>query len=177
MNKTNLNYSNRTVWIHWVSAILIFGLIYTGINMEHLEVNNTKFTLYKLHFAIGITVFILTFIRVIALLKDPKPINLYPEKSAREKFRQFVYKGFYFVILWMCISGILSLSIEGILPALQSSNLTDLPEITKDGLHPIMLSHHITAKFVLLLFILHLGGFLLHLFKKKENTLKRIWFK
>ncbi len=177
MEKTNLNYSNRTIWIHWVSAILIFGLIYTGINMEHLEVNPTKFSLYKIHFVIGITVFILTIIRVIALLKDPKPISLYPKNSAREKFRKFVYNGFYIVILWMCLSGILSLSIEGILPAIISLNLSDLPEITKDGLHPIMLSHHIVAKFVFLLLILHLGGFLLHLFTKKENTLKRIWFK
>lgn len=177
MDKINTNYSSRTIWIHWVSAILIFALIFTGIKMEHLEVNATKFSLYKIHFAIGTTVFVLTIIRVVALLKDPKPINLYPEKSTREKFRNFVYKSFYIVIIWMCLSGILSLSIEGILPALKSSNLADLPEITKDGLHPIMFSHHIIAKFVLLLLLLHIGGFLLHLFQKKENTLKRIWFK
>ncbi len=177
MDKMNITYSNRTIWIHWVSTILIFALIFTGIKMEHLEVNPTKFILYKIHFAIGIIVFILTIIRVVALLNDPRPINLYPEKTTREKFRNFVYKSFYIVIIWMCISGILSLSIEGILPALQSSNLADLPEVSKDGFHPIMLSHHITAKFVLLLLLLHIGGFLLHLFQKKENTLKRIWFK
>ena len=120
INKTlpQNKYSKRTVWIHWVSALLIFGLIYTGINMEHAEMSNSKFTLYKAHFAIGVIVFFLTIIRVITLLKDPKPINLYPEKSAREKFRKFVYFAFYILILWMCFSGILSLSLEEILPAL-----------------------------------------------------------
>lgn len=176
MKIENSKYSNKTIWIHWLSALLIFGLIYTGITMEHSSLDENKFTLYKIHFIIGIVVFTLTIIRVFVLLKSTKLVGLYPENSIREKFRKFVYNGFYIVILWMCISGILSLSLEGILPALQSGNLKDLPEITKDGLHPIMLSHHIVAKFVFLLLIFHIGGFLLHLIQKKENTLKRIWF-
>lgn len=173
---TTGRYNKHTVWIHWVSMFLIFGLIYTGITMEHLSVNEEKFSLYKLHFSLGILVFVLTILRVIVLLKNDKPINLYPKKSFREKLRQFVYNGFYVVILWMCISGILSLSLESILPALNSGLYTDLPEINADGFHPIMLSHHIVAKFVFLLLIFHLVGFLLHLIQKKENTLKRIWF-
>jgi len=170
-------YSNRTVWIHWLSSLLIFGLIFTGIKMEHEAVSEGKFLLYRIHFLLGNLVFILTVIRVIALFKDRRPVHLYPKKSLRERFREWVYNGFYVVILWMCISGILSLSLEGILPALQSSQWADLPEINEDGLHPIMLSHHIIAKMVFLLLILHIGGFLLHLVQEKENTLKRIWFK
>lgn len=177
MNTQNTTYSRRTVWIHWVSAVLIFSLIYSGITMEHSPLNEKKFFLYKLHFSIGFIVFILTIIRIFALFKDPKPTSLYPVKSTRERFRKLVYNGFYIVIIWMCVSGILSLSIEGILPAILSGLLSDLPEITKDGLHPIMLSHHIVAKFVFLLLIFHLGGFISHLIQKKENTLKRIWFK
>lgn len=167
-------YNNRTIWIHWVSALLIFGLIYTGITMEHQSVSEHKFWLYKIHFAIGLIVFILTIIRVIALIKDEKPKSLYPQKSFRERFRKVVYYGFYIVILWMCVSGIISLSLENILPALQSGNINDFPEINADGFHPIMLSHHIIAKVVFLLLIFHIFGFLLHLIQKKENTLKRI---
>ena len=169
-------YSNRTVWIHWLSAFLIFGLIFTGIKMEHQTVSEGKFLLYRIHFLLGNIVFILTIIRIIALFKDSRPVNLYTETSFREKFRQWVYNGFYVIIIWMSISGILSLSLEGILPALQSSQWTDLPEINEDGFHPIMLSHHIISKMVFLLLIFHLGGFLLHLIQEKENTLKRIWF-
>lgn len=176
MGKTVSTYSTRTVWTHWVSALLIFGLIYTGINMEHQAVSPGKFSLYSIHFALGITVFILTIIRMIALFRDPKPPHLYPKNSFREKFRTIVYRGFYIVILWMCISGIMSLSLEGILPDLKSRNWNDLPEISADGFHPIMLSHHIIAKLVFLLLIFHIGGFLLHLFQKRENTMKRIWF-
>ena len=169
-------YSTRTIWIHWVSAMLIFVLIYTGITMEHQSVSETKFWLYKIHFTIGLIIFILTVIRVIALIKDEKPKSLYPQKSFRERFRKVVYYGFYIVILWMCISGIISLSLENIVPALQSGNVADLPEINTDGFHHIMLSHHIIAKVVFLLLIFHIVGFLIHLIQKRENTLKRIWF-
>ena len=48
-------------------------------------------------------------------------------------------------------------------------------KVWKDGFHPIMFSHHIIAKFVFLLLIFHITGFIIHLFRKKENTLKRIW--
>lgn len=169
-------YSKRTVWIHWVSSILIFGLIYTGINMEHSVHTPVKFTLYKLHFSIGILLFVLTMIRVIALLTDKRPVTLYPKKSFHQRFITFVHYGLYLIIIWMCVSGILSLFLEGIYPALKSGEFLDLPEISKDGFHPIMLSHHIVAKFVFLLLIFHLLGFLIHLIRKKENTLKRIWF-
>lgn len=169
-------YSNRTIWIHWVSSLLIFGLIFTGINMEHEPVSESKFSIYRVHFLLGNLVFILTIVRVLALFKDQKPIKLYPKGSFRERLRQGVYYGFYIVILWMCLSGILSLSLEGILPSLISGDWADLPEISADGFHPIMLSHHLIAKVVFLLLIVHVSGFLMHLIQKNENTLKRIWF-
>ncbi len=176
MEHAVLKYSNRTAWIHWFSALLIFGLIYTGIKMEHLAVSEHKFLLYRIHFALGSVLFVLTIVRVITIYKTPSPISLYPKNSVREKFRNWVYKGFYFVILWMCVSGLLSLSLEGILPVLKSGKWANLPEISADGFHPIMLSHHLIAKFVFLLLLFHLGGFLIHLVQKRENTLKRIWF-
>jgi cytochrome b561 len=177
-NTTEIStYSKRTVWIHWVSALLIFGLIYTGINMEHMAHSPDKFTLYKAHFALGFAVFILTIIRVIALWKDERPKPLYREKSIHQRFIKFVHYAFYVVILWMCISGISSLFLEGIYPALASGEFAQLPVINADGFHPIMMSHHIIAKLVFLLLIFHVVGFLIHLIRKRENTLKRIWFK
>lgn len=172
-----LTYSKRTVWIHWLSTLLIGGLIYTGINMEHQPVSQGKFWLYNVHFVLGSLVFVLTIVRVIALLKDPRPVSVYPAKSLRERFRKGVYIGFYLVIGWMCISGLLSLELEGILPALKTLNWKVLPEISADGFHPLMLSHHIVAKLVFLLLLFHLVGFFIHLIQTKENTLKRIWFK
>ncbi|MEL7535374.1 MAG: cytochrome b/b6 domain-containing protein [Bacteroidota bacterium] len=169
-------YSKRTVWLHWLSSILIFVLIGTGIYMEGLSVGTSKFLLYRVHFASGALVFLLTLVRLLALLKDKRPNSLYQRGTAMWYLLEGVHYGFYLVIMWMCISGMLSLSLEGILPALQSGALADLPEIISDGFHPIMLSHHIIAKLVLLLLIAHIGGVILYYFRYKQNTLKRTWF-
>jgi len=171
------NYSNRTVWIHWVSALLILGLIVTGITMEKSAHNLNKFSLYKIHFSLGFVVFLLTILRVIALIKDKRPEPLYSIKSFHQRFILFVHYGFYIAIIWMCISGISSLFLEGIMPSLLSGKFADLPEILSDGFHPIMLSHHLVAKMVFLLLIFHVVGYVIHLIRKRENTLRRIWFK
>ncbi len=167
-------YHKYIIWIHWFSALLIFGLIFTGIKMEHQALSIEKFNLYKIHFLLGILVLIATVLRIIAILKYPKPIALYPINSPREKFRNLVYKGFYIILLWMCISGLISLFGEGIFTALQSGKLSDLPEIKEDGFHPIMLSHHVVAKLFFLLLIFHICGVIVHFIQKKENALHRI---
>ena len=77
----------------------------------------------------------------------------------------------------MCFSGVISLSLEGILPSLLGSQWTELPEIMADGLHPIMLSHHIVAKLLFLLLIAHVGGVILYYLRFRKNTLPRIWFR
>ena len=179
MENLNLNqkYSTRTVWIHWTSTLLIFALIYTGINMETMDVSATKFNYYRMHFICGNLVFLLTILRMFALFKDKRPNSIYEKGTRMWYLLEGVHYGLYIVILWMCISGILSLNLEGILPALKSGQYTDLPDIGKDGFHPIMLSHHIVAKFVMLLLLGHVGGVILYYLRNKVNTLPRIWFK
>jgi len=169
-------YSSRTIWIHWVSALFIFGLLITGIKMETMEVSQTKFLFYVVHFTLGTVVLILTVIRLVALVKDKKPTALYPNKSFRERMRKVVYYGFYVVLVWMCVSGLLSLNLENITPSLIEWNWEVLPNINDDGFHPIMLTHHIVAKFVLLLILMHVIGFVWHWIAKKDNTIRRIWW-
>lgn len=178
MNNLELNnkYSPRTVWIHWFSTLLIVGLIYTGISMETMQVDATKLTYYRIHFLLGALVFAVTILRIIALIKDKRPNSIYQKGSKMWYLLEGVHYGLYIVLLWMCISGILSLSLEGILPALKSGQFQDLPNIAADGFHPIMLSHHIVAKLLFLLIISHVGGVLLYYFRYRVNTLKRIWF-
>ena len=68
----------------------------------------------EIHFLMGLAVFILTIFRVVAFLKDKRPSELYPNKS-RQKLIHLVHQGFYWVILWMCISGFISIYIEAVL--------------------------------------------------------------
>lgn len=167
-------YNKNIIWIHWISTLLVLGIIFTGINMEHKAVIYLKFNLYRAHFLMGITIFLLTIFRIYFLLTKERPKPLYPEKKIRQKFVNFVHYGFYVVILWMCISGFISLFTEAIFPALKSQNISDLPQIEADGISGIMLSHHLIAKIVFLLLIFHIGGTISYWINTKSNPLRRI---
>ena len=165
-------YSKRIIWLHWISSLLIFALIFTGISMENETNFSFKLRLYQIHFSLGILVFFLTIWRVIAFLRDKRPSDLYPMQT-RQKLINFVHKGFYVLILWMCFSGIVSLFVENIWQAVIYNSIANMPDLSSH-LIPIMLSHHIMAKFVFLLLIIHLAGVFSHLLKTKQNVIKRI---
>ena len=76
MNK----YSNRIIWLHWVSAILIIGMAVTGIMMESETNLSFKLRYYQIHFLMGLAVFILTIFRVVAFLKHFLYFEKYEKK-------------------------------------------------------------------------------------------------
>jgi cytochrome b561 len=154
--------------------LLIVGLSISGIMMEDAKDLNFKLSLYQFHFATGISVFLLTILRVLAFFQDDRPDDLYPQKSFRQKLITFVHQGFYWVILWMCISGIISLLIQNVWQTAIYNDVARMPDI-RSNMTAIMLSHHIVAKIVFLLFFMHVIGTLSHIVKTKENVLKRIF--
>ncbi len=167
-------YSIRIIWIHWISTLLIICLSISGIIMEEAKDLNFKLNLYQFHFAAGILVFILTIFRVYAFFKDERPTDLYPTKNFRQKLIHFVHKGFYWVILWMCISGIISLFLQNIWQSTVYNDIAQMPDVRKN-MTAIMISHHIVAKFVFLLFFMHVLGIISYIFHTKENVFKRIF--
>ncbi|HBI01442.1 MAG TPA: hypothetical protein DDY18_07440 [Flavobacterium sp.] len=166
-------YSKRIIWIHWISTLLIIGLSVSGVMMEDAKDTGFKLSLYQFHFVAGILVFLLTIMRVLAYFKDARPADLYPSQSFRQKIIHFVHKGFYWVILWMCVSGIISLFVQNLWQSALSSDASQLPNV-RENMSVIMLSHHIVAKFVFLLLIMHVVGAFSHIIQTKENVFKRI---
>lgn len=172
----NSKYSSRTVTLHWLSSILIIALIVTGVSMEDAPHNMQTLILYRAHFSMGSIVFLLTLWRIVALLKDERATALYPKGSFRNGLIKFVHYGFYVVVLWMTVSGLISVFVQGFVGPAISGDPTALPNMHETGMSLIMISHHLVAKLVMLLLLLHLGGIVSHYIQKKENTLKRIWY-
>ena len=167
-------YSKRIIWIHWISSVLIIALIVTGVMAEEAHTLYEKYALYQWHFPMGTVVFVLTLLRVIAFFRDQRPDGLFPKGNRRQKLINFIHRGFYWTILWMCMSGLLSLVLKDIYPAMLESNPEALPDLTQN-IGAILLSHHIVAKFVMLFFIMHVVGVFSYMLQKKKNVLKRIW--
>ncbi len=84
----------------------------------------------------------------------------------------WIHNAFYFVILFLCFSGIGTLILSGAGTALQAGDFNMLP---KEMDVPPLVGHQVLAKIFIALLLAHVGGVANHYIKIKENTLKRIF--
>ena len=68
---TSARYSTVAVTLHWVIAILIIGQLIGGIIMTKLEPSSLTFELYQGHKSFGITILLLSIVRLYWRLTHP----------------------------------------------------------------------------------------------------------
>ncbi len=165
-------YSKSTIIIHWLSFAGILALIPMGFYMSDLPIGESKLTLYKAHAAIGIVILLLTLFRVFIFFKHERPPGLETGSVFHNKLIIWIHNAFYFVILLLCFSGIVTLIQSGAGSALQSGDFNNLPQEMNV---PPLTGHQILAKIFIALLLAHIGRVANHYIKTKENTLKRIF--
>jgi cytochrome b561 len=170
-NDLSKKYSRGAIVIHWISFLLIAGLIPVGFIMADTEPSAQKILLYRLHMLMGITVFVLTLLRVWFFFNNQRPPKLETGSSLHNKLVVWIENSFYFVLILLSISGILTVILGELGQAIKTADYTLLPK-TLDI--PPMIGHQILAKILIALLIAHVTGVLNHYLKFKENTLKRI---
>lgn len=171
--KNNLSekYSKGTIAIHWVSFLLIIFLIPIGFIMAGMEAGTTKINLLRAHMFIGVLVFVLTLVRVWFFFKHKRPSRLETGSSLHNKLIVWLENSFYFVLIFLCISGIATVVMGGIGPAVKNADVSLLPKSLDV---PPLGAHRALAILLIILLIGHIGGVINHYIKTKENTLKRI---
>lgn len=171
--KNNLSekYSNGTVFIHWISLLLILILIPSGFIMANTRPEDGKIFLLRLHVFIGATVFVLTLFRVYFFFKHKRPARLETGNYLHNRMIVWIENSFYIVLLLLAISGILTIVSGGLGQAIKTADYTILPE--KLDVPPLT-GHQSLAKLLMALLIVHIIGVANHYIKFKENTLKRI---
>ncbi|KMQ64656.1 hypothetical protein ACM46_10435 [Chryseobacterium angstadtii] len=164
-------YGKGTIIIHWISFLLILLLIPTGYIMSDLELGPTKLNLLKLHFGIGILVFILTLVRVFFYFHYKRPSKLETGNLLHNRLVFWIENSFYYLLIFLCVSGIATIILGNFGQAIQLSDSSYLPENVDI---PSLSAHRVLAIILIILLIGHVGGVIIHYLKNKENTLKRI---
>ncbi len=161
--------------LHWLVAILIIGAWIVGDYMVDLPDKNTiKFKLFDLHKSVGMAVFMLVIIRLSWRLYDGAPKFL-DKNRILEVAANTVHYLLYAFMFIQPLSGWAMSSAAGYNPTF--FGLFAFPGLVAKN--PSMVEtyvyiHNTAAMMLLVLFILHVAGALVHHFIFKDNTLRRM---
>ena len=105
-------YTNIAVLFHWLTAVLVIGLLVLGWYMTDLE-GSEKGYFYRLHKSFGLTVYFIVLLRLAWRLKNPPPPLPNNFNAFHVKMSRFVHRMAYLSLLVMPLMGYLSSSFSG----------------------------------------------------------------
>jgi cytochrome b561 len=177
-------YSAVSIVLHWTIAAAILTQIVLGWRMTDMDEGLSQFERFQLHKSLGITILLLSLLRLVWRLTHPAPPL--PDHMARwEKvFARATHVGFYVGMIGMPLLGwaIVSASPYNIPTLLWDAipwpHLPVLPGLEEDAKEDIakQLSeiHSKGAWFILGLLGLHVAGALKHHFLDRDTVLWRM---
>jgi cytochrome b561 len=176
-------YSVVAVVLHWLIGIAIVAMIAAGLIMTNMTPGSTaQFQLYQLHKSVGITVLLLSFVRLAWRLMHPVPplpTTLKPWEHVAARVTHF---GFYVLMIAVPFTGWAMVSasvfniptlLYGVIPWPHLPFLPDLAnkEPIEEALSEI---HELLAFGIVALLILHIGAALKHHFVLKDDVVTRM---
>ncbi len=168
------SYSLIARIIHWLTALIILGLLVVGTYMTTMDMSEQKLQFYNLHKSFGLLVLALAFVRIAWHLIKKKPKSL-PTHKKWEKILSHAVHGFlYLLLIAIPISGWVMSSAGDFNIKFFSLNMPDI--VSKDE-NLFKLSHgvhEILAWVLLVLLMLHIAGALKHHVIDRDETLERM---
>jgi cytochrome b561 len=182
---TYLRYGTVAVTLHWLIAVAIIFMLCFGLYISQLpDSDPSLFPLVQLHKSIGLTILVLSALRVIWRLINPVP----PLPDTLSPLLKVVARAthifLYFLIIAIPLSGWAMVSSSRLgLPTMYFGLfewphipfLASLPLPEKKQMSHLFGGMHLwLAIGAALLLVLHVGAALMHHFVYKDDTLKRM---
>ncbi len=173
LRSTNDRYGSVAIAVHWLSAVLIFGLIASGFRAAATVDAAAKASLLRVHAVAGVLVLALTLFRLAWwLFADCKPDPLSASRLM-ERAASTVHALFYVVILGMAASGIGMMVLSGAGPVIFGGQGGPLPDFFQ---YPPRIPHGLGARLLIIALVLHVGGALYHHFIARDRIFARMGF-
>lgn len=175
MSEPRHRYSGVSLTLHWLTALLVvvqIGLIMAGDNIE----GPLARTLRDLHKSVGLSILVLTLVRIGWRLANPALPSL-PGTPAWERWAaRITHVLFYATLLALPLTGWLASSAAG--RDILWFGLFDWPLLPIGGgretAGALMDGHRLAVKLMYVLLVLHVGAALKHHFIDRDNVLHRM---
>ncbi len=167
-------YHVASRWLHWIMAFLLLSLVFLGWSFDSRD--DMMFTRVQLHKSIGITVLVLTLVRIGLRLAYKAPPEL-PMPKAQAFLAKAVHVGFYALMIGLPLTGWALVSTAKIGVPTILFGVIHLPHLPlPQGMHEVFdEGHHLLAKLLIYVLIpLHILGALKHHFVDKDGTIGRM---
>ena len=175
LKNTAHQYGRIAKIFHWLTALLIFGMLPLGFYMVWLAPGPLKFDLYQLHKSIGMTILLLVILRIGWKLSNPKPKPPETLKKWELVLSRLVHGVLYLTLFFMPLTGWLLTSASEF--PNKYFGLFDIPDLVgkDEGLYEAMSEAHEVIAFIILgAVFLHIAGALKHYFVDRDQTLQRM---
>ncbi len=180
---TPTRYSRTAMTLHWLLAAAIAFQYGLGEAFAHLPRGKLLFDTAQFHKSIGITILLLTVIRLAVRFTKPRPAPL-GDSGWAQRLSNIVHWGFYAFMIAAPLSGWLATSTSKYDIPTYLFNAVPWPDFpfvagmqaaAKHDLHEVAESvHEIVAKLGIALFLLHVIGALRHQWLLKEALIERM---
>lgn len=167
-------YTLTAIALHWLIALLVFGLFALGWYMVDLPRGPDRSSSFALHKSIGLSVFALALVRIIWRYFHRPPPYPAPTPAWRITVARSAHLLFYVLLFLQPISGYLSSSFSGYKTrvfglALPHWGWRDPP------LNELFTEIHVMSSVLFLILIcMHVAGALSHLFDPNDGVFRRI---
>jgi len=178
-------YGAVAIAIHWATALFIITNLVLGHVMEGAPMSS-RFLLISLHIWIGLSVLLLTVLRIVWRLSHPKPAYADPLKPHEARLAGLVQMAFYGLLLALPLLGYLLVSANapnparhltfwGVVPVPFLGYLQHLDRPLQVVVHDQLVQAHALAAWLMVgTLALHLAGVAKHMVIDRINILKRM---
>lgn len=148
--------------LHWVSAVMIIGLIIAGVMIDGVEERADKIALIRAHAQFGIATFLVMTVRLIWRLRTTQPSHL-PGPVWQNRLATLAHWGLYLAVIGQMLGGMLTyMTKTGFLPVFGLLKVPS-PIGKSDALHHLFEDLHGTGWLVVLApLILHVAAVIYH---------------
>ncbi|MEC7760298.1 MAG: cytochrome b [Pseudomonadota bacterium] len=157
--------------IHWVTAVLVIGMLGFGIYIARMEVDMSNFHLFGWHKTIGIVVLTLVVVRLVwhRLTPPPGPMETVPRWQLR--LATVAHLALYLLLIAVPLTGWIASAATGIDVVIFGSwTLPRIAPVSEAWETGFFAAHGVLTKLLAALVVLHVAGAL----HRSDGTLGRM---
>lgn len=162
-------YTSAAIALHWILALLLLFQVGLGGGLEHLPKGVAQFAGYQFHKSVGITILLLSLLRLGVRLVRPRPAPV-PDGKVQMLAARAVHILLYAIMIGGPITGWVIVSTAKVRLQTMLFGVVPWPDLpVGKALHePAEFIHGLLGPMTLALALLHVAGALYHHFKRED---------